>query len=31
LMNKLTPVTARFSPRSMVTRVVRLLNERVRG
>ena len=31
LVNKLTPVTARFSPRSMVTRVVRLLNERVRG
>src|SRR2546427_822597 len=31
LMNKLAPVTARFSPRSMVTRVVRLLNERVRG
>jgi len=31
LINKLTPVTARFSPRSIVTRVVRLLNERVRG
>src|SRR2546422_458806 len=31
LLNKLAPVTARFSPRSMVTRVVRLLNERVRG
>src|SRR2546427_10919584 len=31
LVNKLTPVTARLSPRSMVTRVVRLLNERVRG
>jgi uncharacterized protein len=31
LVNKLMPLTVRFAPRSIVTRVVRLLNERAGG